>query len=130
MTAVKFIASAGYLPNRIVTNEELSQFLETSDEWIVSHTGIKQRHYAIDENTSDLATRVAEKLLQQANLKATELDLIIVSTITPDALTPATAAIVQRNIGATDAFAYDLSAACAGFIFALATAHKFISSGA
>lgn len=129
MTAVKITASAGYLPEKVVTNDELSQLMDTSDEWIVSHTGIKKRHYAIAENTSDLATKVAQKLLQQAKLAATQIDLIIVSTITPDALTPATAAIVQKNIQASNAFAYDLSAACAGFIFALATAEKFIRSG-
>ena len=129
MTAVKITASAGYLPEKVVTNDELSQLMDTSDEWIVSHTGIKQRHYAIAENTSDLATKVAQKLLKQAKLDATAIDLIIVSTITPDALTPATAAIVQKNIQASNAFAYDLSAACAGFIFALATAEKFIYSG-
>lgn len=96
MTAVKITASAGYLPEKVVTNDELSQLMDTSDEWIVSHTGIKKRHYAIAENTSDLATKVAQKLLQQAKLDATQIDLIIVSTITPDALTPATAAIVQK----------------------------------
>ena len=125
MTAVKITASAGYLPEKVVTNDELSQLMDTSDEWIVSHTGIKKRHYAIAENTSNLATKVAQKLLQQAKLDATQIDLIIVSTITPDA----TAAIVQKNIQASNAFAYDLSAACAGFIFALATAEKFIRSG-
>ena len=129
MTAVKITASAGYLPEKVVTNDELSQLMDTSDEWIVSHTGIKKRHYAIAENTSNLATKVAQKLLQQAKLDATQIDLIIVSTITPDALTPATAAIVQKNIQASNAFASDLSAACAGFIFALATAENLSTVG-
>lgn len=129
MTSVKITASAGYLPERIVTNDELSQIMDTSDEWIVAHTGIKERRFALNENTSDLATKVAEKLLKQADLSADQIDLIIVSTITPDALTPATAAIVQKNIKATNAFAYDLSAACAGFLFALSTAEKFVKSG-
>ena len=96
MTAVKITASAGYLPEKVVTNDELSQLMDTSDEWIVSHTGIKKRHYAIAENTSDLATKVAQKLLQQAKLDATKIDLIIVSTITPDALTPAPARCPAR----------------------------------
>lgn len=130
MNAVKISSSAGYLPERVVTNDELSQIMATSDEWIVAHTGIKERRYALGENTSDLATKVAQKLLKEAHLAPEELDLIIVSTITPDALTPSTAALVQRNIQAKNAFAYDLSAACAGFIFALSTGEKFIRSGA
>lgn len=127
---VKLAAMAGYQPERVVTNDELSQFIDTSDEWIQSHTGIKERHYAIDENTSDLGTQVARKLLAQTGMEATEIDLIIVATISPDALTPATAAIVQGNIGATKAFAYDISTACSGFVFALSTAEKFLRSGA
>lgn len=126
--AVTLIASAGYLPNRVVNNDELSQIMETSDEWIQTHTGIKERHYALDENTSDMATKVALQLLKRANLDAKQIDLIITSTISPDAITPSTAAIVQGNIGARNAFAYDLSAACAGFIFALSTAEKFLRS--
>ena len=95
MTAVKITASAGYLPEKVVTNDELSQLMDTSDEWIVSHTGIKKRHYAIAENTSDLATKVAQKLLQQAKLDATKIDLIIVSTITPAAPSPKKTAEVR-----------------------------------
>lgn len=126
---IKLLATAGYLPATIVTNDDLSQIMETSDEWIVAHTGIKTRRYALGENTSDLATKVGKELLVKANLAATDIDLIIVATITPDALTPSTAAIVQANLKAQNAFAYDLSAACAGFIFALATAEKFLQAG-
>lgn len=125
---VKLTASAGYLPERVVTNDELSKMMDTSDEWIQSHTGIKTRHYAIDEDSSDMGTKVAEKLLKKANVSPEEIDLIIVSTISPDALTPSTAALIQRNIGAKNAFAYDLSAACAGFVFAYSTADKFLHS--
>lgn len=125
---VKLVASAGYLPERVVTNDELSKMMDTSDEWIQSHTGIKTRHYAIDEDSSDMGTKVAEKLLKQANVSPEEIDLIIVSTISPDALTPSTAALIQRNIGAKNAFAFDLSAACAGFVFAYSTADKFLHS--
>ena len=126
---IKLLATAGYLPATVVTNDDLSQIMETSDEWIVAHTGIKTRRYALGENTSDLATKVGKELLAKANLAATDIDLIIVATITPDALTPSTAAIVQANLKAQNAFAYDLSAACAGFIFALATAEKFLQAG-
>ena len=126
---VKLLATAGYLPEKIITNDDLSQIMETSDEWITAHTGIKTRHYAFFENTSDLATKVGKQLLKTAKLAPSEIDLIIVATITPDALTPSTAAIVQANLQATKAFAYDLSAACAGFVFALSTATKFLQTG-
>lgn len=125
---VKLTASASYLPPHVVTNDELSQIMDTSDEWIQAHTGIKTRHYAINEDSSEMAAKVAAKLLSQSKLSADEIDLIIVSTISPDALTPSTAALVQKQIGAKNAFAYDLSAACAGFIFAYSTADKFLHS--
>ncbi|KRN89051.1 beta-ketoacyl-ACP synthase III [Ligilactobacillus ceti] len=126
---VKFLASAGYFPETVVTNDELSQIMETNDEWIQAHTGIKERRYAIDENTSDLSTKVALKLLKQSNLQAEAIDLIILSTISPDAITPSTAAIVQSNIGAKNAFAFDISAACSGFVYALSIAEKYVRSG-
>ncbi|KRL02782.1 beta-ketoacyl-ACP synthase III [Liquorilactobacillus capillatus] len=127
--AVKITESAHYVPQRIVTNDELSQLMETSDEWIQRHTGIKTRHFALNENTSDMCVKVAKKLLTAARLSATELDLIVVATITPDSLTPSTAARVQQKIGADKAFSFDISAACAGFVFALSTAEKFIRNG-
>lgn len=127
--AVKIIASAHYVPEHIVTNDDLSQLMETSDEWIQTHTGIKTRHFAIGENTSDMCVKVADKLLSEAQLSATDLDLIIVATITPDSLTPSTAARVQQKVGAAKAFSFDVSAACAGFVFALSTAEKFIRNG-
>ena len=123
---VKIAASAAYLPPRVVTNDELSQLMPTSDEWIQSHTGIKTRHFALEENTSMMGAKVAQQLLEQAQVAATDIDLIIVATISPDAITPATATLIQKAIGATKAFAYDISAACAGFVFALSTADKFL----
>lgn len=124
------IGTGHYLPENIVTNQQLAQVIDTTDEWIVKHTGIRQRHISLaGENTSDLATKAAKIALEKANLKPDQIDLILVSTITPDYLTPATAAIVQKNLQATNAFAYDISTACAGFVFALATADKFIQSG-
>nr|WP_054757911.1 beta-ketoacyl-ACP synthase III [Liquorilactobacillus satsumensis] len=127
--AVKIAATAHYVPQRIVTNDELSKIMETSDTWIQQHTGIKTRHYALDENTSDLCAKTAVKLLKEAQLPATAIDLIIVATITPDALTPATAILVQQKIGADAAVAFDVNAACAGFVFALNTAEKFMRQG-
>lgn len=129
-TYTKITAMGQYVPERIVDNDELAAIMDTNDEWIQSHTGIKTRHFAMyQENTSDLATQVAQQLLTKTGLSATAIDLIIVTTITPDALTPATACLVQANIGADNAFAFDMSAACAGFTFGLATADKFIRSG-
>ncbi|HEM3442545.1 TPA: ketoacyl-ACP synthase III [Streptococcus suis] len=120
---------AHYLPKKIVTNDDLAQRMETSDEWIRSRTGIGQRHIVTGETTSDLASQVARKLLEESQLDASEIDFIIVATITPDASMPSTAAMVQAAIGAKKAFAYDLVAACSGFVFALSTAEKLLASG-
>lgn len=130
MGYAKISQTAHYVPDQVVPNSALSSIMDTSDEWITSRTGIKTRHITRDEQTSDLATEVARKLLTQANLSADVLDFIIVATITPDSLMPSTAARVQANIGATSAFAFDITAACSGFVFALATAEKLITSGA
>lgn len=129
-TFAKITATAGYVPDRVVTNNELAQIMPTTDEWIQAHTGISTRHYAMEnENTSDLATKVGNKLLQRANLAADQIDLIIVTTITPDSLTPATASIVQGKLHAQNAVAFDVSAACAGFVFGLSIADKMMRSG-
>ncbi|MBY5023308.1 beta-ketoacyl-ACP synthase III [Streptococcus suis] len=120
---------AHYLPKKIVTNDDLTQQMDTSDEWIRSRTGIGQRHIVTGETTSDLASQVARKLLEKSQLDASEIDFIIVATITPDASMPSTAAMVQAAIGAKKAFAYDLVAACSGFVFALSTAEKLLASG-
>ncbi|HEM3588929.1 TPA: ketoacyl-ACP synthase III [Streptococcus suis] len=120
---------AHYLPKKIVTNDDLAQRMETSDEWIRSRTGIGQRHIVTGETTSDLASQVARKLLEKSQLDASEIDFIIVATITPDASMPSAAAMVQAAIGAKKAFAYDLVAACSGFVFALSTAEKLLASG-
>lgn len=128
--SLKILSTAHYVPNRVVDNDELSQIMDTNDEWIQAHTGIKTRHYAMgEENTSTLATEVGERLLKKASMTASQIDLIILSTITPDALTPATATIVQAKLGAKNAIAFDISAACAGFVFGLSTAEKFMRSG-
>ena len=131
MYSAKITAVAYHAPEKIVTNLELEKVLETSDEWIRSRTGIVQRHVAANgEATSDLAAAATEKLLRQRNISASELDCIIVATVTPDMFFPSTACVLQDKIGAKNAWGFDLSAACAGFIFAVATAAQFVHSGA
>ena len=126
-----YIRSVGaYAPAKKVTNDDLAGTVDTSDEWIYSHTGIKNRHIAADdEAASDMATRAAEEALTASGLSADELDIILVATATPDYYGfPSTAAIVQHNIGATNAAAMDIMAACTGFIYALETAKNFIEA--
>ena len=124
------IAGVGsYVPEKILTNAELEKLVETSDEWITSRTGIKERHIAAkDEFTSDLATKAAERAMKSAGVTADQIDLIIVATITPDMPFPSTACLVQQKIGATRAAAFDLEAACSGFIYGLEVGQQFIMS--
>jgi 3-oxoacyl-[acyl-carrier-protein] synthase-3 len=129
MQYAKITACAKYLPERVVDNFELSRYLDTSDEWIVSRTGIKTRRVVTQENTSDLCTKVAQLLLAKANLSAQDIDFIIIATMTPDYSCPSTACLVQGNINAAQALAFDINAACSGFVYALSTADKFIRSG-
>ncbi|WEV43054.1 ketoacyl-ACP synthase III [Lactobacillus sp. ESL0684] len=124
---LKIKQTAHYVPAKVVTNDDLTQLMDTSDDWIVSRTGIKQRHIATTEQTSDLAAKVAKLLLTKANCSADQLDFIIVATMSPDYQTPATAAIVQGKIGAENAFAFDINAACSGFIYAISIADKLLT---
>ena len=126
----RIVASASYTPAQIVTNDDLAKKMDTSDEWIYSRTGIKQRHIARDENTSDLCIQVAQKLLHEVTLEANQLDFIIVATMSPDFQTPSVASMVQGAIGATNAFAFDMSVACSGFVYGLSIADKLIQGGA
>jgi 3-oxoacyl-[acyl-carrier-protein] synthase-3 len=120
-----------YLPDKVLTNKDLERIVDTTDEWIVTRTGIRERRIArSDEATSDMATEAAKKALASANLKPEDIDLIIVATITPDMFFPATACLVQEKIGARQVPAFDISVACSGFIYGLAIANQFISSGA
>lgn len=131
LRSVSIIGAGAYLPKRILTNADLAKLVDTTDEWITTRTGIKERHIAADDQaTSDLAAEAARRALRQAGLSAEELDLIIVATITPDMLCPSTACLVQKNLGARNAVCFDLGAACPGFLFALETARQFVGSGA
>ncbi|CAH0122107.1 3-oxoacyl-[acyl-carrier-protein] synthase 3 protein 1 [Paenibacillus sp. CECT 9249] len=118
------------MPDRVLTNADLEKMVDTNDEWIVSRTGMKERRIAApDQATSDLAFHAAQAALRSAGITAEQLDLIIVATITPDMAFPSTACILQDRLGAKKAAAFDLSAACSGFIYGLATANNFIATG-
>jgi 3-oxoacyl-[acyl-carrier-protein] synthase-3 len=119
-----------YLPKKILTNKDLEKFIDTKDEWISSRTGILQRHIAADgELTSDLAIAAANQALERAGLKGADIDVIVVGTTTPDETFPAVATKVQSAIGAHDGFAFDVQAACSGFVYALTAADNFIRLG-
>ncbi len=126
------IAGTGsYVPEKVLTNEELSKIVDTTDEWIFSRTGIRERRIAAEgEFTSHMATKAAQRALEQAGIDASEIELIIVATITPDTFTPATACYVQQNLGANKAVAFDISAACSGFLYAMKLSKRMISDGA
>ena len=125
------IAGTGsYLPEKMLTNDDLAEFVDTSDEWIRTRTGIQERHIAADgETTGDMAYQAALKALDAAGIAATDLDLIVVGTTTPDLIFPSTACLLQARLGANGCPAFDVNAACSGFLFALSTADKFIRSG-
>ncbi|HVR81371.1 MAG TPA: beta-ketoacyl-ACP synthase III [Luteimonas sp.] len=126
------IAGTGsYLPERVLTNADLAKLVDTSDEWITSRTGIRARHIAAEgETTGDLAYHAAVRALEAAGVQASELDLIVLGTTTPDLIFPSTACLVQHRLGANGCPAFDVNAACSGFIYALTVADKFIRSGA
>jgi 3-oxoacyl-[acyl-carrier-protein] synthase III len=126
---VSIIGTGSYTPEKILTNADLSQIVDTSDEWITTRTGIKERRIAAkDEYTSDMATKAALAAIEQAGISANEIDLILLATATPDMTFPSTACLVQKKIGATKAACLDVSAACAGFLFAIEIAQQFITS--
>ena len=123
-------ATSRYLPKQIMTNYELEKMVDTSDEWIQSRTGIVERRVVSEgETTSDMCTIIAEELLKRSNTDPNEVDVIIIATVTPDMPTPATASLVQNRIGANNAWGFDLSGACTGFIYALDTGSRLIESG-
>lgn len=126
----RIIGLGAYLPERVLTNSDLEKMVETSDEWITSRTGMKERRLAAeDEYTSDLGFEAAQRALKDSGLKADEIDLILVATITPDHIFPSTACLIQSRLGATNAAAMDMQAACSGYIYALSMAKAYIESG-
>src|SRR4249920_1582609 len=124
------IGTGGYLPEKVLTNQDLARMVDTSDEWIATRTGIRQRHVAADgEVASDLALAASRKALNAAGIRADQLSLIIVATTTPDMIFPSTACILQAKLGAGGCPAFDVQAVCSGFVYALATANLFIRAG-
>ncbi|AWH16713.1 3-oxoacyl-ACP synthase [Stenotrophomonas sp. ZAC14D2_NAIMI4_7] len=125
------IAGTGsYLPEKVLTNADLEKMVETSDEWIQTRTGIRERHIAAEgETTSDLGYQAALRALEAAGIDASQLDMIVVGTTTPDLIFPSTACLIQAKLGASGCPAFDVNAACSGFVFALSVADKFIRSG-
>lgn len=125
----RICGTGSLLPAKIVTNDDLSKIMDTSDEWIRSRTGIEARHLATEETLTDLCKSACEQALEESQIPASEIDLIIAATLTPDRLLPALACELQRELGADKAVAFDLNAACSGFLFALSAADAYIKSG-
>lgn len=126
---MRILGSGHYVPKNIVTNDDLSKIVDTNDEWISSRTGISTRYISDGESVSDLASKAALLALKDANISATDIDMILLATMTPDSMLPNNASIIQKNIGAINATCFDINAACSGFLFALNTAHAYLSSG-
>ena len=130
MTYARIVGTGSYLPPHIVTNDELAKRLDTSDEWIRERTGIRQRHIAeASQTSSDLALEASRRALDAAGLKASDIDLIVVATSTPDFIFPSTACLLQAKLGVKGCAAFDLQAVCSGFVYALATADSMIRNG-
>lgn len=130
MIRARIAGTGSCMPEKVMTNFDLEKLVDTTNDWIVTRTGIKERRIAAEgEFTSDLATRAAERALEMAGIPASEIDLIVLGTVTGDYPWPSTACIVQNNLGAKNAYAYDLSAACSGFLYGLGCASDFIQSG-
>jgi 3-oxoacyl-[acyl-carrier-protein] synthase-3 len=124
------IGIGSYVPEKVLTNKDLEKMVDTNDEWIVSRTGIKERRIAADDqDTSDLAYEAAKRAIEDANITAEEIDLILVATVTPDRAFPSVACMIQDRLGARKAAAMDISAACAGFMYGVVTASQFINGG-
>ena len=130
MTYARILATGSALPERVVTNADLEKIVDTSDEWIRTRTGIRERRVAADgETTGDLAFRAAQQALQDAGVKASDLDMVILGTTTPDIVFPATACLIQNRLGANGCMAFDVNAACSGFVYALGVANNFVRAG-
>lgn len=128
--AAKITGVAGYVPPRVVTNLDLEKIVDTNDEWIRTRTGIRERHYADPGvGSSHLGTQAAKALLEAKGLPADEVEMIVVATVTPDMLFPSTACLIQHRLGASNAWGFDLSGACSGFVYALTTGAQFVGAG-
>ncbi|HEB58328.1 MAG TPA: ketoacyl-ACP synthase III [Gammaproteobacteria bacterium] len=130
MTYSRITGTGGYLPEKVLTNHDLEEMVETSDEWITDRTGIKKRHVASEgETTCDLAEQAARQAMTAAGVTSDDIDLIILATTTPDRIFPSTACLLQERLGVQGCAAFDVQAVCTGFVYALAVADKFIASG-
>jgi len=128
--AAKITGVAGYVPPRVVTNADMEKIVDTTDDWIRTRTGIRERHFAAPGvASSHLGTEAAKKLLAMKGVRPEEIDMIVVATVTPDMLFPATACLIQDRLGATKAWGFDLSAACSGFAYALTVGAQFVGTG-
>jgi len=128
---VTVAGTGSYLPERVLTNDDLAKMVDTSDEWIRSRTGMRERHIAReDETTSGMAAIASRRALEDAGIAASDIGLIVVGTVTPDMVFPSTACFVQHQVGARDAFCFDLEAACSGFLYSLETARRYVETGA
>jgi 3-oxoacyl-[acyl-carrier-protein] synthase III len=131
MTYSRIAGTGSYLPEKILTNADLEHMVETTDEWIFTRTGIRERHIVAENQlTSDLALNAAKNAIESAGIQASDIDLIIVATTTPDKIFPSTACILQHKLGISGCAAFDIQAVCSGFVYALSTADNFIKSGA
>lgn len=128
---LKIISTGSYLPEKILTNDDMAKLVETSDEWISTRTGIRQRHLVSspEENTTYMATQAAKRALDNSGLKPEDIDIILVATVSSDYITPSTACMVQKELGATNAVSFDINAACSGFLYGLNTIDAYFRSG-
>ena len=130
MIYTKIMGTGSYLPSKVLTNEDLKRYVDTSDDWIQSRTGIKERHIVTDEGTTDLAYEASLKAIEDAGVKAEDIDLVVVATVTPDNYFPGVSNLLQARLGLKEIMTFDINAACSGFLYALNIADKMIKSGA
>lgn len=130
MIYTKIMGTGSYLPSKVLTNEDLKRYVETSDDWIQSRTGIKERHIVTDEGTTDLAYEASLKAIEDAGVNPEDIDLVVVATVTPDNYFPGVSNLLQARLGLKEVMTFDINAACSGFLYALNIADKMIKSGA